>query len=578
MALAITEPTVELAFTTNVSAYALGAFTPAANAYLVVMVFASGTVDAAPTMAGGSLTWRLLGKQIYNTTDSAYVFGAQAGGSPASCTATMTLPTDAATGCVMMIFSVTGHNLTAPIRQVKTSATTAANPAIAFTNALRTGDATVAGFGMPRSPPASAPPSSGGGWTEIADIGYATPTSGASGAYRVTGDTSSTITFTSLSAAYGALGVEFLVDATGNLAAAGAGTSSSVTDLNGTGKLFGTAAGLATQTAAGKLLLRAQGTTTGLSSSVSDLNGKGKLYGTAVGLGSSVVDLNGIGKLYGTAAGLASSTTDLNGLGRLSGTVVGASSLLADLNGKGKLYAAVIGLATSVSDLNGSGKLFGVSAGLASVISDLNGLGRLSGTGAGGASLTADLNGAGKLFGVSAGTCTITAVGTLEAEDETSVGSSAGTSSHTALLFGTGRLLGASAGGSSLLADLNGQGRLRGTVSGGTLVTGTGYRFGKLSGTSAGSSTAMAATSPDEQVDIAGVSVGLSTVAAVLSGAGRLAGTTAGGSSAILTYYLPLRRVRLCRSVVLATELEESSNLTLQTWLLSPVSLSTFLE
>lgn len=203
MALSITEPTIELAFTTNVTSYALGGFTPTANSLLICMVFATGTV-AAGTMTGGGLTWTLQKSQLYNTTDTAYLFTAQVTGTPTLTAATFDCAADAATGCVMMLFQVTGHSQRLPIRQSVSGSGATANPSLIVATRL-TGNAYVAGFGIPRSPPASAGPT---GWTEIADIGYATPTAGAVGAFRVNGETGTTVTFTSVAGNWGMLFAE----------------------------------------------------------------------------------------------------------------------------------------------------------------------------------------------------------------------------------------------------------------------------------------------------------------------------------------------------------------------------------
>lgn len=173
-AIGASEPVAEVASTTNATSYAFGAFTPSANSTLVVFVFATGTV-AAGTMSGGSLTWTRATSQLYNSVDTAYVFWAQTGGSPGSTTITFDCTGDGATGAVMAVVEFTGTDATIPIRQVKKSATTAANPTVTFNNALLTGNGYAAGFGMPRNPPTSAAP---GSWTEIADTGYGTPTSG----------------------------------------------------------------------------------------------------------------------------------------------------------------------------------------------------------------------------------------------------------------------------------------------------------------------------------------------------------------------------------------------------------------
>lgn len=204
MAIGVSEPVAEVASTSNASSYSFGAFTPTGDSFLVVMVFATGTV-AAGSMTGGGLEWVKLATGGYNTNDTYYVFAAQCSSSPGSVTITFDCTGDNATGCVMMCFQFTGHNQFNPIKQVSHGNTTGANPAVTGILAMDTNNGYCAAFGMPRNPPTSAAPAS---WTEVADAGYNTPASGASGAYRAGGETGTSVTFTSASAAYGIAFVE----------------------------------------------------------------------------------------------------------------------------------------------------------------------------------------------------------------------------------------------------------------------------------------------------------------------------------------------------------------------------------
>lgn len=217
-AIGVTEPTAEIASTSNSATYAFAAFTPTANAVLVVMVFASGTVAAAPTITGTGLTWNRLGSnQLYNATNTAYAFWAKTGAAPGSTTITFDCTGDNATGAVMGVFQFTDADVATAVsvKQFKFSATTAANPTITFDAAMGTLNGYAAAFGLPRNPPTSAAPAS---WTETFDTGYGTPTSGGSGAYRAGGETGSTVTFTSASAAYGMVAVEVYVTGAGPVA------------------------------------------------------------------------------------------------------------------------------------------------------------------------------------------------------------------------------------------------------------------------------------------------------------------------------------------------------------------------
>jgi len=206
MGIQVSNPVANVASTANASSYSFNAFTPAANATLVMMAFASGTT-AAGSVTGG-LTWTKDSSQLYKSTSTAYLFWANTGASPGSLTFAFDCTGDAATGCIAMIFQFTGSDVASgsPVAQSKTSATTAANPTITFLSNMNGNNAYCAGFGVPSNPPGATPPSID--WTEIADTGYNSPTSGAAGAYRANGETGTTITFTAASAAYGMLAIE----------------------------------------------------------------------------------------------------------------------------------------------------------------------------------------------------------------------------------------------------------------------------------------------------------------------------------------------------------------------------------
>lgn len=202
----ITEPVAELTSSTDASSYAMTAFTPSANAVLVVFVHAAGTVSAG-SMTGGGLTWTKETSVLNNTTDTNYLFWAKTGSSPSSTTVTFDCTGDAATGVIMAAFQATGADIVTsnPIKQYQTNAVTAANPTVTMTSALTTTNGYVGFFAGPRNPPTSTPPTS---WTETLDTGHTSPAQGAAGAYRNGGETGSTVTFTATSFAHGIIVAE----------------------------------------------------------------------------------------------------------------------------------------------------------------------------------------------------------------------------------------------------------------------------------------------------------------------------------------------------------------------------------
>lgn len=206
MALAISEPVAELIATTNASSYSLGAFTPSANAFLALICGAMGQTSGF-SISGGGLNWFSL---LSNPTalDSSGIWCAQCPASPVSTTITMTCNA-ASTGVIMMAFMVTGHDLgITPIRQfVANSGAAATNPSVTFPLNLDTTNGYVAGWiGTLGGSNVSTPPTS---WTEIADAGFTAPVRSGSAAFRVGGETGTTVTFTVASQNWGCYGIEF---------------------------------------------------------------------------------------------------------------------------------------------------------------------------------------------------------------------------------------------------------------------------------------------------------------------------------------------------------------------------------
>lgn len=205
MALSISEPTAEATDNSDGTSYApLTAYTPAANSLQIVFVFAAGTV-AAGSMTGGSLTWHQLGRRASGAGSTLYVFAAQAGASPASCDPTFDCTGDGATGVTMAALEVTGHNQNCPFRQIGGAAANAADPSVPFGTALLTSNAYVMGIGVNRTAPAYTPFS---GSTETCDTGHTTPNSGMELAYKINGNTGTSLAATGTTGNYAAIALE----------------------------------------------------------------------------------------------------------------------------------------------------------------------------------------------------------------------------------------------------------------------------------------------------------------------------------------------------------------------------------
>jgi len=367
MTLAITEPVAEINITTNAGSYAFGAFTPVANSVLVVMAFVTGTVAAGTCTSVPALTWTQQQVQLYNSVDTAYLYTAVVGGSPSSTVVTINVTGDNGTGCHAVIFQVTGADYSGtPVRQTAKAAAATANPVVTFGSALLTGNGYCAAFGIPRSPPASTPPAN---WSEISDAGYSLPTAGGSGAYRVNGETGTTVTFTSAAGNYGILGCEINVGPSVTpLAVAGTMGSVSGTLGKATAKALAGVAGTLTGAVA-KTTSKAFAGTAGALSGVL-VNAKKTILAVAGTMGTMTGTLakNILKQLSGTAGSLSGALTKSTARG-LSGTVGALSGSISKSTIKpfagvmGALTGSLNRLPTFVLSLSGAA---GVLSGLVS--------------------------------------------------------------------------------------------------------------------------------------------------------------------------------------------------------------------
>ncbi len=121
---------------------------------------------------------------------------------------------DAATGCVIIIFQITGADLFArnPIKQFITGGATSTNATGTFSTGLNTNNGYIAGWGGQLAAGSSTPPTS---WTENGDLGYSTPTSNGAGAYRGGENGTTVVTFTNASTNWGFVGAEIYADGAG---------------------------------------------------------------------------------------------------------------------------------------------------------------------------------------------------------------------------------------------------------------------------------------------------------------------------------------------------------------------------
>lgn len=198
MALAVTSPVATVADTSDVEIYTTASFTPTANSLLVVFALANGSISTG-IITGGSLTWTLLQRRA-GGGDAWWIWWAQVGSSPSSMTITVDITGDPSTGCFIKTFQVTGHDTTTPVAQyLSVAKTTSANPVLTLGGNMNTNNCYLSALYNGTNPFAATPPT---GWTETDDTGFITPNHGITAAYRINGETGTTVTFTAISSTW----------------------------------------------------------------------------------------------------------------------------------------------------------------------------------------------------------------------------------------------------------------------------------------------------------------------------------------------------------------------------------------
>lgn len=191
--MAITTALVEdRAQTTNNAAQATDSYTPTANVPHLLLAFATGEAEAAPTCAGNGMTWTRRHGEAQNASMYA-AFTAPGIASPSAGATTVTYGVDAATGSVLAVFACTGADNTNPYVQSKKSGGAAGlTPAATFDAPVTAGNAVLYIIGdVDTNPPNLTEPS---GFTRSTNIGYASPTSGATAGFHNNPGAVSTIT------------------------------------------------------------------------------------------------------------------------------------------------------------------------------------------------------------------------------------------------------------------------------------------------------------------------------------------------------------------------------------------------
>lgn len=186
---------------TGATPNASGAFTPVANDVLVVAIQCAASVsdsDDVPTASANGITFVRINHALYRTSlDSVdlYIANQFVPSNPVSMTVSWA-PTDAGDGTVITVLSTSAMKRTgsSAVKQqiLASNLATGIAPAATFGAACLTDNPVIGAVGNSTNPAGLTPPSS---WTERADSGYATPTSGMEVASIDSGFTGSTVTW-----------------------------------------------------------------------------------------------------------------------------------------------------------------------------------------------------------------------------------------------------------------------------------------------------------------------------------------------------------------------------------------------
>lgn len=188
MAITITKPTSQVGDTSNVAVFSMApTFAPTANAQLIVLTNASGTVTGSVSGQGG-IIWSVVGSMNpQNSGNAARILTGYAGGSPSNVSVNVDFTGDNATGCTAVALQLAGQENY--IRQVVQVQSVGANPQVTFPLPLDTNNAYIAAVLYTSALGVFTPPS---GWTTVS-ASYGTPTTGLAVAHRSTGVSTTTI-------------------------------------------------------------------------------------------------------------------------------------------------------------------------------------------------------------------------------------------------------------------------------------------------------------------------------------------------------------------------------------------------
>lgn len=172
MAIVITKPSSQIGISTNTNVYSMApTFLPTANAAIVLVAHASGTVVGA--VSGTGTTFSQLAFLDPQATGASFLLTEmKAPASPTSVSINVDYTGDNATGCTAAAVQLTGIEVGMAPRQVLAVSSVGPNPVVTFDNAVNSGNGVVVGIAAPGALCVFTPPA---GWTTIVAT-YGTPT------------------------------------------------------------------------------------------------------------------------------------------------------------------------------------------------------------------------------------------------------------------------------------------------------------------------------------------------------------------------------------------------------------------
>ena len=328
---------VSLADTSNGTAYTTGSFTPTEGDLLVIVAgITASTVSPTATASANGITFTLITTGGWSSaahTQAIFVADQLVGASPSSMTVTVDCTGDAGSGANVAVLGVAGMSRTGTSAVLQSTAntnavTTGAAYTLTFGAATLSTNVVIGGLANNSNPAGITQPS---GFTEVYDLGYATPSAGLEVAYDLTGGYTS-FTWGSTSGTIGtANAIELDTSAAGGTDWPVTGTTPAVSAAYGTVTLSADVAGTTVAVSAASGAITADhplsGTVIASSATSGTISTSLALSGTIAALSATSGTIVRQVPLDGSTAAISAVSGSIVSDHPLSGTVVAVSAV-----------------------------------------------------------------------------------------------------------------------------------------------------------------------------------------------------------------------------------------------------------